>query len=440
MGVRFLNPKLPRGSIPMTKKRLNKFNLLLAGTVLMAFCLICGLLWLFLPGQLIQRDTYVDVSKLTYPYLSRRPADANWYRGELTALPAFDPQSTNPFQVDLRSFDISKLDLRDQADKLSEADFDSKTIWPPAEKLPASFDREKLVELGKNPGLGVRQLHQQGITGKGVSIAIIDQALLVDHVEYADRLQLYEEAGEVAGWQEEAQMHAPAVASIAVGKTVGVAPEADLYFWAKAGCYFKEIQNLTCAAQSIQRMLDVNRSLPPEKKIRVLSMSFGWVPFEPGYYEIEKVIQEAKKEGIFVVSSNLQEHYGFRFQGLGRDPLADPEQVLSYGPGSWWQGRFWKNGLTPDTLLIPMDSRATAGPNNKQEYTFYRQGGWSWSIPYIAGLYALAVQVDPAVTPQTFWAAALKTGLNITATRGEMQKPLGPVVNPPALIRSLMKE
>ena len=28
----------------------------------------------------------------------------------------------------------------------------------------------------------------------------------------------------------DAQMHGPAVSSIAVGKTVGVAPEADLYY------------------------------------------------------------------------------------------------------------------------------------------------------------------------------------------------------------------
>ena len=49
------------------------------------------------------------------------------------------------------------------------------------------------MELGKDPGLGVRQLQAQGITGSGVGIAIIDQPMLVDHQEYASRLKLYEE-------------------------------------------------------------------------------------------------------------------------------------------------------------------------------------------------------------------------------------------------------
>ena len=40
------------------------------------------------------------------------------------------------------------------------------------------------MSLGRNPGLKVRELHQVGITGKGIGIGIIDTALLVDHVEY----------------------------------------------------------------------------------------------------------------------------------------------------------------------------------------------------------------------------------------------------------------
>ena len=72
------------------------------------------------------------------------------------------------------------------------ASFDSQTQWPAANKIPAGFDWRKIMELNKDPGLEVRALHEQGITGKGVSIAIIDQTLLVDHIEYKDRLRLYE--------------------------------------------------------------------------------------------------------------------------------------------------------------------------------------------------------------------------------------------------------
>lgn len=79
------------------------------------------------------------------------------------------------------------------------------------------------MELGKNPGLEIRELHKLGITGKGIGIGVIDQALLVDHVEYKEQLKLYEEIHSI---DENAVMHGPADgASIAVGKSVGVAPK-----------------------------------------------------------------------------------------------------------------------------------------------------------------------------------------------------------------------
>jgi hypothetical protein len=104
-----------------------------------------------------------------------------------------------------------------------------RTIWPA--RLPEGFDVARVMDLGKNPGLGLRALHARGITGAGVGIGIIDQALLVQHVEYKKQLRLYEEIHWLEG--SDAQMHGPAVASIAVGKGVGVAPEADLHYIAE---------------------------------------------------------------------------------------------------------------------------------------------------------------------------------------------------------------
>ena len=78
----------------------------------------------------------------------------------------------------------------------------------------------------------LRTVHQNGITGKGIGLAIIDHPLLVGHVEYRDRLKSYEEIRVQAGGA--AEMHGPAVASVAVGQTVGVAPGADLYYIASS--------------------------------------------------------------------------------------------------------------------------------------------------------------------------------------------------------------
>jgi len=70
-----------------------------------------------------------------------------------TELPVHDPNSTEPWQVDLRSSDLTKLDLSKSEDDLLYADFDSKTKWPASDKMPADFNWQKIMETSKDPGL-----------------------------------------------------------------------------------------------------------------------------------------------------------------------------------------------------------------------------------------------------------------------------------------------
>jgi len=203
-----------------------------------------------------------------------KPADFSGYN-IYTEPPTFNPNSTEQWQVDLRSSDLTKLDLSVSMDNLLNADFDSKTQWPTADKMPANFDWQNIMETGKNPGLGTRALHDGEITGKGVGIAIIDQPLLIDHQEYKDRLRLYEEINVLP--DTEATMHGAAVSSIAVGKTLGVAPDADLYYigsW--TGDWETDTNNFTWNfnyyAQAIHRILEINRDLPDDHKIRVIAL------------------------------------------------------------------------------------------------------------------------------------------------------------------------
>lgn len=135
------------------------------------------------------------------------------------------------FWGDACGVSLAGLDLRDSEGRLSKLPFDSRTRWPGPARLPAGFDPASLLESSKDPGLGVRQLRAKGIDGSGVAVGIIDQPMPTDHQEYADNLVQYEGI-DVAGVRP--QMHRPPVASILVGRTCGVAPGAELMYYAAA--------------------------------------------------------------------------------------------------------------------------------------------------------------------------------------------------------------
>ena len=367
--------------------------------------------------------------------IARHPPADNYHGfNPNPALPKqYDTNSQEPMQNDYRSSNLGKLDLSQSLDGLLFSDFDSQTTWPAANLLPAGFDPQQIMELGKDPGLGVRKLHALGINGAGVSIAIIDQTLLVDHQEYADRLKWYEESN---GTGFAAQMHAPAVASIAVGKTTGVAPQAALYFLAD-----NDMATYSHLAQSVRRIIAINQGLPEGSKIRVLSMSIGWMADSPGVQDITAAVNEAKAAGIFVISTSLELTDGWNLIGMVRAALADPSDFASYTPSPWWGDLFYLNPdfLSRQFLLVPMDARATASPTGVSDYAFYAVGGESWAVPYLAGIYALACQVKPDVTPQEFWAAALQTGRTTQITHNGNQYSFGVILDPLALIATLQK-
>lgn len=238
--------------------------------------------------------------------------------------------------MDLRSSNLTELDLSKSKADLLHAMFDSKTKWPESDKMPADFGWQKIMEIGKDPGLGVRALHEQGITGKGVNIAIIDQPLIIDHVEYPDRIRLYEEISIGSGTPS--QMHGPAVTSIAVGKTAGVAPDANLYYiatWMFEPSDSGDNTTYKYYVQAIHRIVEINKGLSDNQKIRAVSMSVGLTPTATDYDEFLSAIEEAKAAGIFALHVGLEQTYSWSYLGLGREPLSDPNDFQSYEPAAW---------------------------------------------------------------------------------------------------------
>ncbi|HYF91784.1 MAG TPA: S8/S53 family peptidase [Symbiobacteriaceae bacterium] len=368
------------------------------------------------------------------PTLSRTPPPADYsFMGRQPLSLTKPTDSSNPFAVDLRHRNLTDQKLADAGDVLlGYASFDTATRWPSS--LPAGFDPARLMDLGKDPGLGLRELHRQGITGKGIRVAFLDQTLLVDHAEYKDRIERY---GEIGAVPNQAQMHAPAVLSLLAGKTVGAAPGVAVTFYAVDHLDGDKVTWIN-HAKAIHEILDENAKLPVEQRIRVIGVSLGYSPDWGGYDEIKAAVARAKKEGVFVLTTSVETDYTFKFNGLGREPLSDPNQVNSYRPGAFWAARFYQQpDMFTDRIMVPMDSRTAAGPCSQSEYAFYRQGGWSWAVPYLEGVYAMGLQVKPDLTPEEFYRVALETGSYSEYTENGKAFRLGPILNPAALIKKL---
>lgn len=423
-------------------------------------------LFLFASPEVFKDQNWVDkLASITFDCAYVNVADIA-HQIDLTLLPVAVPAQTEKLKelpsndktvgaqnlIDVRGLDLKDLQGPLTLETASLMEFDTNTVWP--EPLPTGFNPSNILNSGMNPGLGIRRLHENGITGEGVGFGIIDQPALLSHSEYANRVKFYDS---IRLNHIRASMHGTAVLSIGAGKKLGVAPGADIYHIGTdpmirdidddpvIGLFGGPLRSLVkrlvsfdfnCYAIAIHRLLDKNKELAPEKRIRAISISNGFDKWARGTEEVFTAIKRARREGVFVISSSLEETYGFNFSGLGRNPANDPDEIASYEPGFWYKSSFFNNPgyFSNPTLLVPMDSRTRAGPSGENDFAFDLNGGWSWSIPYIAGMYILCCQVYPDVTPEEFWSAALKTGSTRELTFEGKSYELGVILNPSALI------
>ena len=321
----------------------------------------------------------------------------------------------------LYNADISNIDLVKNINQIKYVEFDDRTVFPSAEKLPKGFEPKKWLENGKNPGLGVRDLHAKGITGKGVTVAVIDNMLNIDHQEYKDNLIHFE----VLGYPVEIpiEFHGPAVSSLLCGKTVGVAPDAKLVYFASS--QFKGTENekpgmaglfISNDIAALKKVLEMNEKLPKSKRISGVSISRGWYNTDNNLaQEFTEVVNKLEETGVLVLTTNAEDYYGdiANFSTVDRIPNSDPDDPRSYVPG------FWENGNMSGMLLAPAGGRTTAGPESKDEYMYSgAYSGMSWATPYIVGTWALAKQVYPNLKPKEFFEIARETGYRLDNHHG----------------------
>lgn len=307
--------------------------------------------------------------------------------------------------ADLRAKDVSDLDLTNAGEQLKTSGFDTRTVWPAAEKLPPDFQPQDLLERGQLPALGVRVLHRSGITGAGVRVGIIDQPLNKDHEQYCHALARYLEIGtdcpegNPSWWTP--QMHGPAVMSLLAGRTCGSAPGASIHYYAHPMWVGYRYTNV-----ALRTILQSNASAPPGNAVRLVSISTGHKRDDPLWDDWLVALQEAADAGVIVV--HCSKHLGY----VGCPLDADIDDPAAYRLASFYEGAGDTASDPSDKgrLFIPCDNRTFASPVGPNDYSFNGSGGGSWGVPYLAGVIALGLQLRPDLSEEECFTALRATG------------------------------
>lgn len=295
-------------------------------------------------------------------------------------------QEINEFD-DVRAEDLSGLDLSGRSGLIDTLIFNKQTIWPEIAQMPGDCEPNELMTAAMNPGLGVYGIHQQGITGMGVNVAIIDQPIYQDHPEYDGKIAAYYDTG-CDG--EQSSMHGPAVTSLLVGENCGTAPDARVYYaavpsWKKDAAYYADALNWIIAQ---------NETLSATEKIRVVSVSAApsgaGSPFLYNNQMWDDVVVLAETAGILVL--DCTNHHGFINRAWY--DLDDPENVAKCTAGA----PGYPPSIDSEGIHVPSSCRTTAQHydyHGRDSYIYWGRGGLSWSIPYCAGVLAMGWQIRP---------------------------------------------
>jgi hypothetical protein len=260
--------------------------------------------------------------------------------------------------------------------------------WSPLDKQVA----QKILKLGMNPGLGVRALHAEGITGKGVTVAIIDQPVILDHPEFRGKIIKYFDVGTGEG-ADKGSLHGPAVTSLLVGENIGTAPDAQVYYVA-APSWLDDAQYY---ADALDWIIAENAKLPEGNKIRVVSVSTMpsglWALLHKNNEAWDAAYRRATDAGLLVLDCTYE-------QGITVPctlDLNDRDNVANCIPE-------WRGPINPphERINVPTSRRSSATElvdgQSVFSYQYTGWGGLSWSVPYLAGVLAMGWQINPELT------------------------------------------
>jgi subtilisin family serine protease len=252
---------------------------------------------------------------------------------------------------------------------------------------------------------GVAQAHEQGITGKGVLVGVLDTGCDADHTEFAKKTIEFryvplnpapDGVRAVRGF--DVNGHGTHVCGIIAGRNIGVAPDVDLLVASviESETVKTSLERIVIALDWMlgQLQLDENQERP-----MIISMSLG---FRSEW--ISAPMFTAVTDGVRLLLSTLVNDFDVvPVVAIGNDGpsvVRAPgyfKEALAVGAVDF-EHNVWKNsssGKSPDGLQKPdivgygVDVVSSLERDVGRRSIYTRMSGTSMATPYVAGIAAL---------------------------------------------------
>ena len=313
--------------------------------------------------------------------------------------------------------DLSELDLREYRHLFDYAPdvsiptsgvrgWTTNVIWPAPDKMPNGFNPTKILEQAKQP------VYRPNSTGKGINIAVMDNPLDVNNPEYADNIKFFQ--GPLNNQNVAPHKHSGMVMGHLVGKSTGMAPDANVYYFTKI-TYQDRKKRHKEYANVLRSIIEFNNEQKPENKIHILSCSWGGrKKFSP---EIADLLNQLEQDGVKIILCDSDYVEEATLSGRDFMPCNNPNMTNIQPNVQKEVQELLHMANISKVIGIPTNMRTTPLESNGWQYRI--SGGESSSAPYIAGVYACALEGNQLFMTRPNWQQELNDILKSTATQTE---------------------
>ena len=233
-----------------------------------------------------------------------------------------------------------------------------------------------------------------GGTGEGVDIYVLDSGINMNHAEFENRavyagIDLVDEYYNTAYEGRDCNGHGTHVASLAAGKTAGVAKRAALYSLRVLDC--RKMGKQSSVLKALDHVTNVRIKNRNQSMVIIMSL------IGPKSYLLNSAIDRAVSEGIIVVTAAGNN----RKDGCNYSPGSSPATInvgaIDIYNSLYQMGQFGTNyGKCIDIFAPGVRVR---GANYRHKNGFMALSGTSMACPLVAGAAAILLEHFPTSSP-----------------------------------------